>query len=171
MAGDITIYGLVDPVTSQIRYVGKTSLPGKTRLLGHLAEARNGSSSRVASWLRTLAPLLPEFVVLEMTTRDSWREDEQFWMSYFRFAGADLTNTVNGGIGTDSKGPRGLSNAEKQRRYREKREARIKELEEDMDGAVARALSRIRETISVYRFAAMSPEEQQMFLKTIMADH
>jgi len=36
------IYGLVDPVTKLVRYVGYTQLDPKKRLIGHIKENRQG---------------------------------------------------------------------------------------------------------------------------------
>lgn len=50
-----TIYGLYDPHTGQLRYVGRTVQPLETRLAGHLAfAAKYRSTSPLVRWLREL---------------------------------------------------------------------------------------------------------------------
>lgn len=59
--------------------------------------------TRSASWVKSLVAqgLKYEVVVLEtFITGDTLYEAEQFWISYFRFVGANLTNLADGGPGS-----------------------------------------------------------------------
>ena len=101
---DTTIYGLVDPRTSELRYVGKTVFGLPLRLRQHINDARRG---RVDIWRfrwineLTRCGLVPEIFELEYT-RGDWQEAEQFWIAYFRFIGASLVNATAGGDGLQS---------------------------------------------------------------------
>ena len=87
---NICIYGLVDPRTHEVRYVGAAVNPLRRRS-EHLAEARSGSTTPKAVWLRELlgCGLEPEVRLLAQTTRAAWREVEQQWMGSF----SNLTNS------------------------------------------------------------------------------
>lgn len=91
-----SIYGLVDPRTEQIRYVGKTVEKLRRRLKSHIV-ARN-LKYPVNRWVKKLfdAGLRPD--IFEIETVDAcWQDAEQFWISYFRCVGADLLNLAPGG--------------------------------------------------------------------------
>jgi hypothetical protein len=97
-SNDVTIYGLVDPRDSRIRYVGKTSVTLNTRLRAHLNDVRRG---RVYiprhKWLSELlaAGLVPSIVELECVLDGSWQEAETRWIA----ALPDLLNATAGGDG------------------------------------------------------------------------
>lgn len=96
------IYGLIDPRDQQLRYVGKTITTLAARLRQHVSDAIRGRVSiKRFTWIRELAldSRAPEIVELESVDGDSWREAEQFWISYYRFIGARLVNATNGGDG------------------------------------------------------------------------
>jgi hypothetical protein len=59
----ITIYGLVDPNTHEVRYVGQARDPIQ-RFLGHISEAPSGLKP-IHAWIRSLHPLRPVWVLLE----------------------------------------------------------------------------------------------------------
>jgi hypothetical protein len=89
------IYGLADPVTNELRYIGWTKNP-KRRRRQHLA-AITGTDEK-AIWTRELAAngMAPEFFCIEANPFD-WEEAEQFWIEYFRVIGASLFNRHQGG--------------------------------------------------------------------------
>lgn len=96
----IVIYGLCDPRTQELRYVGQTSRKPHVRLAQHLQSARKGTLIYISAWIKGLldASLLPEMFVLE--THDSGLEAdsaEQFWIEYFRSVGCRLVNRAIGG--------------------------------------------------------------------------
>lgn len=95
------IYGLVDPRNQQIRYVGKTSGRLHSRRLAHISDVRRGRTYIPRHrWLAELlsSGLEPEIFEIEVVI-DNWQEAEQFWISYYRFIGADLLNATDGGDG------------------------------------------------------------------------
>lgn len=96
------IYGLIDPRTQQLRYVGKScsglKRPRQHRSPGGIKRA----TGHAGSWLRSLfaAGLRPEFCVLEEHgNSEDLLESEVFWIGYFKMIGANLTNMQAGGDG------------------------------------------------------------------------
>ncbi len=94
------VYGLSDPRTGELRYVGKTTW-GRHRLRQHIAEARGGRhNTKKNAWLCHLLKvgLEPEIQVLETgDTEDALLAAEAFWIGSLRLAGADLLNHTDGG--------------------------------------------------------------------------
>ena len=99
----VNIYGLIDPRTSQLRYVGKTNKSIATRLNGHLYDRKVGKTTRVGNWIKNLLSddLKPDIILLETVTESEWVEAEIFWISYFKSLGSNLTNLTDGGDGTN----------------------------------------------------------------------
>ena len=88
-----TIYALCHPLTNEVRYVGKT-VNFKDRMKGHL-KVRN--KLRSSNWIKSL-PDKPVAIILEEVDKD-WADAERFWIAYFKFLGARLTNSTSGGEG------------------------------------------------------------------------
>jgi hypothetical protein len=70
----IYVYGLLDPRTTQIRYVGASINPWRRRLQ-HMSEARSQVATPKAAWLRELAAAghEPELRILARTNKTDWR--------------------------------------------------------------------------------------------------
>lgn len=99
MARHCIIYVLCDPVTQQIRYVGKT-MRGLARVKWHMYE--RGRRTHKDNWIRSLKKrgLEPEAVIIkEHAAPGDLDEAERFWIAYLRCIGADLTNATAGGDG------------------------------------------------------------------------
>jgi len=107
----IVIYGLYDPLTSRIRYVGKTNNPRK-RLNRHLS---NSKFSKVHSsqWIKSLIDkgYSPEMIILQETDEATWKEDEKRWIEYYKNLAYDLTNILPGGEGGATYGRLGKKNS------------------------------------------------------------
>ncbi len=95
------IYGLQDPRTQEIRYVGQTSV-GLSRPKAH----SNPSvflryKSHVYNWVRQLHSegLKPVISILEECESDELDENEIFYIGYLRSLGCNLTNLSTGGGG------------------------------------------------------------------------
>lgn len=95
---NVVIYGLYDPRTDELRYVGKTSVALHLRLARHLRDRRR---SYKVSWIQSLKRrgLKPTIRELEKTTAAGWQEAEQRLISHYRASGARLTNLESGGRG------------------------------------------------------------------------
>ena len=97
------IYGLVDPRSKLLRYVGK-STSGLSRPRAHLrpsvcAKERNYKSN----WIRQLAAsgLKPNIVVIQaFDSAELLYRAEQRWISHLRGNGHPLTNLTDGGPGS-----------------------------------------------------------------------
>lgn len=96
------IYGLVDPRTGKIRYVGKSVDPAY-RFQRHIRYELRGESHKV-HWIKQLVAvgLTPELTVLEEVKDSLWQESECFWIAKLNKDGG-LTNETLGGDG-QSKG-------------------------------------------------------------------
>lgn len=94
------IYGLWDPRTLELRYIGKADNPEK-RWFSHLSYARHGDGTYKSKWIRQLLEegLLPCLDVLEEVPGDRWQEYEMAWIEEAREQGLNLTNTSDGGNG------------------------------------------------------------------------
>lgn len=94
------IYGLEDPRTNRIRYVGVT-VREKQRLNEHLSRAVTGGKTHRDCWIRSLITLglRPVYRVLERGAGEGWQDRERFWISEHRLTG-DLVNHTDGGEGT-----------------------------------------------------------------------
>jgi hypothetical protein len=90
-----TIYSLVDPYTSQIRYVGITSSLLRKRLNKHITVARQGDQRHISRWIQKVLRegKRPLIVGLEKTT-DPYRET--VWITYYKNIGHSLTNASDG---------------------------------------------------------------------------
>jgi len=102
-----TIYGLTDPETGGIRYVGKTSQGLKKRLQGHL---RDKTQCHRVSWIKSLRDkgLTPSIITIEEVPNDDWQSWEMYWIEVFREAGYSLVNSTSGGDGINNPGPETL---------------------------------------------------------------
>jgi hypothetical protein len=92
----VFIYGLFDPETDQLRYVGKTK-DVAARLDQHMREKTRYTSYK-NNWLKSIKTV-PVIKVLAESTANEVDSDEQFYIEYFRALGAKLTNQTNGGTG------------------------------------------------------------------------
>lgn len=98
------IYGLVDPRTDRLRYIGKANKP-TGRLRRHIREAAadlaNGHTRHKCNWLLLLEKegLKPRLVILEEVAQSQWKTRERYWIAYHQAAGEPLLNTLPGGEG------------------------------------------------------------------------
>ena len=96
------IYGLVDPRTNGIRFIGSTRQPLERKLALHLSECKRHEGS-CNDWISSLQKghLCPQIVELEQVNA-SWHEAEDFWIAYFNFLGNSQVNPVGYRIGKKS---------------------------------------------------------------------
>lgn len=88
------IYGLVDPRSGMVRYVGKSDAP-QERFRRHLKDAGDTHKSR---WMRSIgAP--PVLRILAVVRFEEWQMHERAWIARMRAAGCSLTNSTDGGRG------------------------------------------------------------------------
>jgi hypothetical protein len=98
------VYGLADPRTGQVRYVGKTVKSLETRVREHLQDSRYQHNHR-SHWLRKLSllELAPTSFILEVVPPTiRWQEREQWWIAFYRAIGLPLVNGTDGGEGLEN---------------------------------------------------------------------
>jgi group I intron endonuclease len=99
------IYGLLDPNTKELRYIGKTNNL-KVRYRDHINKL--SETNYKANWIKSLKNnnLKPELIVLEKYENESdCFKAEIFLIEYFRSIGVNLTNLTNGGEGVSGIKP------------------------------------------------------------------
>lgn len=97
------IYVLKDPISNEIRYVGKSNNP-ENRLKKHLnTSSLMESWTSKNKWLLNLKKqdLLPIMEVIDSTELDNINELEIKWIKYYNGLGLELTNGTVGGDGFD----------------------------------------------------------------------
>lgn len=94
------IYGLIDPRTNELRYVGKT-IDIADRMSRHIRKAKAGCVRHCRRWIAGLleSGLVPEIAVLEISLSHLASDAEKFWIASMRLAGCRLTNLTDGGDG------------------------------------------------------------------------
>ncbi len=103
-----SVYGLVNPITNELFYVGCTSMSLDDRLRNHydnLREAVNTDRRKVNKRLKYLLDLLPNIascMLLESVQSGKWEERERFYISKYRKINSNLTNVAIGGKGGDT---------------------------------------------------------------------
>lgn len=92
------IYGLADPRSGHLRYVGKTARTLSARLRGHI-EVRHKSFHN-ARWIQSLwdRGLRPDIFLID-EVQGSGSDEERFYIAYFKSIGCALTNATEGGEG------------------------------------------------------------------------
>jgi NUMOD3 motif len=101
------IYGLVDPRTGKLRYIGKTTC-GSERLRVHVYGARSGRErTHTSHWIRQLlaSGLCPRAIVLQELPAEELCAAEVRWIAAARHEGLQLTNITAGGEGTHGLSP------------------------------------------------------------------
>lgn len=95
------IYGLVDPSTLLVRYVG-LSTSGMTRPNSHRHTRELKKPGHKASWIKSLLAVGLDYTIVvleEVTTKDALGSAECFWIAYGRACNWPLTNLSDGGPG------------------------------------------------------------------------
>lgn len=97
---NVYIYGLYDPRTDEIRYVGKT-VNQQTRLWSHVRNNTKevGTNAQKSAWVNELKSLnlKPIMKIIEVCNDDTWPEREKYWIGYYQKLGKDLFNIFSGG--------------------------------------------------------------------------
>lgn len=96
--GVVYIYSLHDPLTEEVRYIGKAVNP-RARLSQHLRAVNRGRETYFKSWIKVLLGrgLKPTMRIVETCCPDTWEERERAVIAEHRTKGVRLTNTALGG--------------------------------------------------------------------------
>jgi len=98
------IYGLIDPRTGFVRYVGKAHNP-KRRHQAHMNPSSLKPKTRKNHWIKNLlnAGRKPELILLEQVKECEWEDAERRWIAYYRSLPGypQLTNGTSGGDGAE----------------------------------------------------------------------
>lgn len=92
-----SVYGLYDPTTFEVRYVGATSQPLSRRLTEHQSRARNGvhGNAELMEWLRVLElqGWDPEIrLLMDCATKEQAAAEETKAIYFLQQGGAKLLN-------------------------------------------------------------------------------
>lgn len=104
----VKIYGLVCPISGEIRYIGKTSRELDRRLYAHISESRRIRNSHKHRWIAKCLDdgVRPLIVLLEdVPSSMSWQARERAWIKLALKSGMRLTNQTAGGEGLDFLDP------------------------------------------------------------------
>lgn len=96
----IYIYGMLDPRTKELRYVGKTAQSLEHRLRNHISRANLRSSRHSSRWIAGIIASgeVPDIFEIEILPDIAdWQSAERFWIEYFKSIGCRLTNISTGG--------------------------------------------------------------------------
>ena len=102
MNNQFIIYGLVDPYSKHLRYVGK-SQKGLKRPLQHFKPALLKVNTHKNHWIKQLLSQgsTPQIVIIQsFEDADILNTAEIHWIAYFKSMGCPLTNLTEGGDGT-----------------------------------------------------------------------
>lgn len=94
------IYLLVDPVSKEVRYVGKANNPQR-RYAQHIGAHELQKQSHKANWIKRLQAdgQNPELHIYAECTLEEWSEAEKETIRLYQSLGARLTNGDEGGKG------------------------------------------------------------------------
>ncbi len=101
---EMKVYGLIDPETGLLRYVGQTTESIEERFSRHIYTAVYGKKTHCYDWVRSLLKrnLKPVVWIIQEGLRNKKELDfaERGWIKYFReVQGVPLTNHTGGGEG------------------------------------------------------------------------
>ena len=94
------IYGLCDPRTKDVRYVGK-SCKGLSRPKEHFRSNSLLVKCPRSSWIISLKNigLLPEIIIIDKCNKEELDYREIYWIKHLKNMGCKLTNLTDGGTG------------------------------------------------------------------------
>lgn len=95
----IYIYTLSDPISSEIKYVGK-SINIKNRYMQHIKNCKKEHTLK-CEWVKSLLDkgLKPKIFVIDELMYDDWQFWEKYWISQLKTWGFNLLNSTEGGDG------------------------------------------------------------------------
>lgn len=97
------IYALKDPISNDIRYIGKTKNELNKRLYEHCTIRNLKEKTHKNNWIKYLLKLnyRPVILLIEEVDYCNWQEREIYWINFYKSIGNNLTNGTNGGDGSN----------------------------------------------------------------------
>lgn len=95
----VRVYGLREKGTSEIRYIGQTTLRLSQRLASHRCVARTGRPTPRMVWISTLKSDGSDCEIVELEDRAVKDLSEKYHIARHRYYNADLLNRTVGGTG------------------------------------------------------------------------
>src|SRR3989304_3283957 len=91
------IYGLIDPLTKELRYIGMTTRTLDVRLTEHVNNLAGTAGPYLKNWIKKIKRnnFQPQIFEIETVLFKDWVEAEKFWISYFKDKGFNLVNLSN----------------------------------------------------------------------------
>lgn len=163
------LYGLYDPLTGELRYIGNTTTSSTIRLKRHLEEARLCPNKRThkLSWLRSLStPPTVKTLAILCDKQEAYRV-EQRYIERLRFRGTRLVNANDGGLG--SYGWRHTEDFKKKVGDRQRGKIVSTETRQKLSITGRSASLETRQKISVTVKNQMTPERRQQISETSRA--
>jgi hypothetical protein len=104
MPKPVFIYGLCEPETTIVRYIGKTKQSLRARLSAHMDPDNLLPNTHKNNWLMSLyiEGIRPDIIVLDIGDDETWPMLERFYIRSYKQAGFPLTNGDEGGRGNHS---------------------------------------------------------------------
>ena len=129
----VKIYTLTDPITGQVRYIGKTSRELVIRWYAHCSDYKlSKEKSHKNSWISSLKQrgYKPIIELLDEVLEQEWEFWEMYWICQFKNWNYPLTNMTKGGeSGNGGKGCLGYKHTEEAKRSISIKNSRPKSLE------------------------------------------
>lgn len=95
---------MIDPLTLEVRYIGRTKNSLKRRLSDHISDSKSNHNSYKKNWINSLKKLNKSPIIELIETLDcSWEESyivEQRYISDYFKRGCNLVNLIDKGCGT-----------------------------------------------------------------------
>jgi hypothetical protein len=116
------LYALMEPFSSEIRYIGKTTQTMDERFRGHMTDARSEIFNHKNNWIRSLLSKkqMPAILILksDYSSHDELITSEITMIAYCKSIGINLVNSTGGGegmIGFKHKKESNMKNADAHR--------------------------------------------------------
>jgi hypothetical protein len=95
--GRVYIYGLVDELKNELKYIGKSINP-QSRYRKHLQDSKKKISYK-DKWIYSLLENnnKPKLLIIDEVDEYNWEFWEKHYISYYKFIGCKLTNISEGG--------------------------------------------------------------------------
>lgn len=93
------IYVLKDPISNEVRYVGKSNKPTE-RFYNHMNRHKDKNTHK-RNWIEKLRKngLKPKYEVIDKVLIEEWQEKEKYYIEKYIKDGCNLLNCTNGGDG------------------------------------------------------------------------